>query len=123
MVSFDPTWSAGYIDQGQFKNGTQHLLQGTTREMIASHMPYDYLWFLSYPITNTEFETGKLPCKTKSILISSEITKAEMQNEEQQLIISSIRIKENGVMTMIAEMLSIIIEKSVTFEKNNHLRI
>jgi hypothetical protein len=29
--------------------------------MIASHMPYDYLWqFLSYPITNTEFETGKL---------------------------------------------------------------
>jgi hypothetical protein len=22
MVSFDPTWSAGYIDQGQFKKGT-----------------------------------------------------------------------------------------------------
>jgi transglutaminase/protease-like cytokinesis protein 3 len=36
-------------------------------EMIASHMPYDYLWqFLSYPITNTEFETGKLlPVKPK----------------------------------------------------------
>jgi hypothetical protein len=52
-------------------------------------MPYDYLWqFLSYPITNTEFETGKLlPVKNQKYFdFEREITKAEMQNEEQQLI-------------------------------------
>jgi hypothetical protein len=89
-------------------------------------MPYDYLWqFLSYPITNTEFETGKLlPVKNQKYFdFEQEITKAEMQNEATIDHVSSIRIKENGVTNMIAEMLSIIIEKSVTFEKNNHLRI
>jgi hypothetical protein len=52
-------------------------------EMIASHMPYDYLWqFLSYPITNTEFETGKLlPVNQKSILISSKkLKKCKMKS-------------------------------------------
>ena len=79
-------------------------------EMITSHMPYDYLWqFLSYPITNAEFETGKLlPLKSKKYFdFEQEITKAEMQAEDQQLIASSIRIKENGITNvMIAEMLS-----------------
>jgi hypothetical protein len=108
---FDPTWSAGYIDQGQFKKRVRNTYYKVLpEEMIASHMPYDYLWqFLSYPITNTEFETGKLlPVKTKKYFdFEQEITKAEMQNEEQQLIVSSIRIKENGVTNaMIAEMLS-----------------
>jgi hypothetical protein len=44
--------------------------------MIASHMPYDYLWqFLSYPITNTEFETGKLlPENQKYFDFEQEIT-------------------------------------------------
>jgi hypothetical protein len=108
---FDPTWSAGYIDQGQFKKrrrDTYYKMQ--PEEMIASHMPYDYLWqFLSYPITNAEFETGKLlPVKTKKYFdFEQEITRSETQNEEQQLIASSIRIKENGITNaMIAEMLS-----------------
>jgi len=108
---FDPTWAAGYIDQGQFKKrmrDTYYKLQ--PEEMITSHMPYDYLWqFLSYPITNAEFETGKLlPLKSKKYFdFEQEITKAEMQAEDQQLIRSSIRIKENGITNaMIAEMLS-----------------
>lgn len=108
---FDPTWSAGYVDQGQFKKRVRNTYYKVLpEEMIASHMPYDYLWqFLSYPVTNTEFETGKLlPLKSKKYFdFEQEITKAEMQNEEQQLIASSIRIKENGITNaMIAEMLS-----------------
>jgi hypothetical protein len=52
----------------------------------------------------------------------SEITKAEMQNEEQQLIVSSIRIKENGVTNHDSRDVIYNNRKSVTFEKNNHLR-
>ena len=108
---FDPTWAAGYIDGGQFKKrlrDTYYKVQ--PQEMIVSHMPYDYVWqFLNYPITNAEFSTGKLlPSKAKKhVDFEQEIAKATMQDEEQQLIASSKRIRENGITnTMIAEMLS-----------------
>jgi hypothetical protein len=42
MVSFDPTWAAGYIDQGQSVRTI--LITGKPEEMIKSHMPYDYVW-------------------------------------------------------------------------------
>lgn len=108
---FDPTWSAGYIDQGQFKKRMRNTYYKVKpEEMIVTHMPYDYIWqFLAHTINNAEFETGKLiPLKTKRYFdFEQEITKAEMQNEEQQLIASSIRIKENGITNaLITEMLS-----------------
>jgi transglutaminase/protease-like cytokinesis protein 3 len=38
MVSFDPTWSAGYIDQGQFKKQVRNTYYKVLpEEMIASH--------------------------------------------------------------------------------------
>lgn len=108
---FDPTWAAGYIDEGHFKKrlrDTYYKVQ--PEEMILSHMPYDYMWqFLSYPINNMEFTTGKLnPTKTKKYVnYYQEIALAENVSEEQQLINSSIRIKESGVVnTMISDMLS-----------------
>jgi hypothetical protein len=32
MVSFDPTWAAGYIDQGQFRNEFEILITGKPEE-------------------------------------------------------------------------------------------
>jgi hypothetical protein len=108
---FDPTWAAGYIDGGQFKKrvrDTYYKLQ--PEEMIASHMPYDYLWqFISYPITNAEFTTAKmLPSKIKKYIdFNQEIFKAYSLGEEEQLLASSNRIKENGVTnSMISDILS-----------------
>ncbi|MBU0940480.1 MAG: hypothetical protein KKD36_03475 [Bacteroidetes bacterium] len=108
---FDPTWAAGYIDGGQFKKrvrDTYYKLQ--PEEMIASHMPYDYLWqFISNPITNAEFTTGKmLPSKIKKYIdFNQEIFKAYSLGEEEQLLASSNRIKENGVTnSMISDILS-----------------
>ena len=108
---FDPTWAAGYIDGGQFKKrvrDTYYKLQ--PEEMIASHMPYDYLWqFISNPITNAEFTTAKmLPSKIKKYIdFNQEIFKAYSLGEEEQLLASSNRIKENGVTnSMISDILS-----------------
>ncbi|MBX9887973.1 MAG: hypothetical protein K2Y30_08585 [Flavobacteriaceae bacterium] len=108
---FDPTWAAGYIDGGQFKKrvrDTYYKLQ--PEEMIASHMPYDYLWqFISYPITNAEFTTAKmLPSKIKKYIdFNQEIFKAYSLGEEEQLLASSNRIKEYGVTnSMISDILS-----------------
>jgi hypothetical protein len=98
---FDPTWSAGYIDGGQFKKrfrDTYYKVQ--PEQMIKSHMPYDYVWqLLDYPITNTEFTTGKaLPSQTKRYVdYEQEIAQTASLNEEQQLIASTKRIKENGI--------------------------
>jgi hypothetical protein len=56
--------------------------------MIASHMPYDYLWqFCLIPLPILNLRQANYYLKTKSILISSKKLPAEMQNEEQQLII------------------------------------
>ena len=108
---FDPTWAAGYIDGGQFKKrvrDTYYKLQ--PEEMITSHMPYDYLWqFISNPITNAEFTTAKmLPSKIKKYIdFNQEIFKAYSLGEEEQLLASSNRIKENGVTnSMISDILS-----------------
>ncbi len=58
---FDPTWGAGYVDNGKFYkklNNTYFKVQPA--QIIASHIPFDYLWqFLNYPISNGEFYEGK----------------------------------------------------------------
>lgn len=108
---FDPTWSAGYVDHGRFKKRIKdRYYKVQPEEMIATHMPYDYLWqFLSSPLNNTEFTTGKLVSTSAKIYFDfeQEIAKQETQTEEQQLIASSARIRENGITNaMIAEVLT-----------------
>jgi hypothetical protein len=52
MVSFDPTWSAGYIDQGQFKTSNTLITRYYQRKP-------DYLW--QFCLIITRFETGTEP--------------------------------------------------------------
>jgi hypothetical protein len=59
---FDPTWGAGYVQNGKFykrKDKSYFMIKPT--RLIKTHMPFDPLWqLLNYPITNQEFYEGKI---------------------------------------------------------------
>jgi hypothetical protein len=76
-------------------------------------------FLIPLPILNSDRKL--LPsCKKKKYFDSNKkLPKAEMQDEEQQLIASSKKELNGTSNTMIAEMLSITIGKSVTYKKNN----
>lgn len=59
---FDPTWGSGYVHNEKFyKKLNNNYFKVLPSKMIQSHMPFDYLWqFLSNPITNGEFYSGKV---------------------------------------------------------------
>ncbi len=98
---YDPTWASGYITNGKFVTKFNNAYYNTTpSKSIQSHMPFDYMWqFLSRPVTNREFFTGKLT-EEKPITnydFSSEITQYEQLSDDQKAFESSQRVEENGV--------------------------
>jgi transglutaminase/protease-like cytokinesis protein 3 len=57
---FDPTWGAGYVNKYFIKKLNNAYFKVEPAQIIASHIPFDYLWqFLNYPITNGEFMKAK----------------------------------------------------------------
>jgi hypothetical protein len=55
MVSFDPTWAAGYIDQGQFRKRIRDPYYSSATRGNDKITYADDGRHLSYPINNTEF--------------------------------------------------------------------
>jgi len=57
---FDPTWGAGYINEGRFvKSFNNSFYKVPPESLISDHMPFDPMYqFLSYPLTNKEFING-----------------------------------------------------------------
>jgi hypothetical protein len=107
----DPTWGSGYVDQGKFvKKVDNHYFKANPSAIIASHMPYDYMWqFLNYPLSNQEFYNGRTGINNakKRFDYESAISKYYTLSEIEQLISSSARIKKNGVInTMISDRLA-----------------
>ncbi len=98
---FDPTWGAGFVDKNKyFKKINNNFFKVTPDQMINSHMPFDYLWqFLSYPITNQEFISGKtLVNKAKKEFdYSSEIARYEFLPKVDAFFESAQRIEKNGI--------------------------
>ena len=98
---FDPTWGAGYVNNGKFsKKINNSYFKVTPAAIIASHIPFDYLWqFSNYPITNGEFYEGKIQInKTKKFFdFEKEIIKYNDLSEADQLFASAERIEKNGL--------------------------
>lgn len=99
---FDPTWSAGYIEGQKFiKKLNNSFFRVEPSKMVASHMPFDYLWqFLNSPITNQEFISGKLDVNKPKINFEFEI---EIDNYEKlsdgdKAFEASKRIEKNGLL-------------------------
>jgi len=98
---FDPTWGSGYVNNGRFfKKINNYYFKAETAKIIASHMPFDYLWqFSNYPITNSEFYEGEIQInKTKKYFdFEKEIIKYNSLFEADQLWNSAERIEKNGL--------------------------
>ncbi|MEN9909755.1 MAG: hypothetical protein RLZZ540_2904 [Bacteroidota bacterium] len=98
---FDPTWGAGGITNGKFiKKLNNTYFKVEPSKIIASHMPFDYLWqFLNYPVTNGEFYGGKTQLdKTKKYFdFEKEIVLYYDISENDQLFESAVRIEKNGL--------------------------
>ena len=105
---FDPTWGSGYVNNGKFSKKLNNVyFKSEPAKIIASHIPFDYLWqFSNYPITNGEFYEGKIQInKTKSYFdFEKEINKYYAMSEADQLFTAAERIEKNGLKnTMILE--------------------
>ncbi|MFV8321537.1 transglutaminase domain-containing protein [Flavobacterium sp. LS2R12] len=98
---FDPTWGSGYVNNGRFsKKINNYYFKADPTKIIASHIPFDYLWqFSNYPITNGEFYEGKIQInKNKKYFdFEKEITKYNDLSEADQLFASAERIEKNGL--------------------------
>nr|WP_315212054.1 transglutaminase domain-containing protein [uncultured Flavobacterium sp.] len=98
---FDPTWGSGYVNNGRFsKKINNYYFKAEPANIIASHIPFDYLWqFSNYPITNGEFYEGKIQInKNKKFFdFEKEITKYNDLSEADQLFASAERIEKNGL--------------------------
>lgn len=98
---FDPTWGSGYVDNGRFsKKINNYYFKAQPDKIIASHIPFDYLWqFSNYPITNNEFYEGKTQInKTKKYFdFEKEIAKNNSLSEAKKLDAAAERIEKNGI--------------------------
>ena len=98
---FDPTWGSGYVNNGRFsKKINNYYFKADPTKIIASHIPFDYLWqFSNYPITNGEFYEGKIQInKNKKYFdFEKEIAKYNALSEADQLFASAERIEKNGL--------------------------
>ena len=98
---FDPTWGSGYVNNGKFfKKINDFYFKVEPNKIIASHMPFDYLWqFLNYPITNKEFYEGKtqLNNSKKYFDFDKEITIYDSLSEVDKAFESSERMEKNGL--------------------------
>lgn len=109
---FDPTWGAGGINNGVFiKKLNNSYFKIAPSKMIASHMPFDYLWqFSNYPINNQEFTAGKIQIdKSKKYFdFEKEMIRYNTLSETDKLVESIGRMEKNGINNpLIAERLEV----------------
>lgn len=118
---FDPTWGAGSVNNNAF---TQKLnnkyFKVNPEQMIASHMPFDYLWqLLNNPITHQEFIEGKTSTNKNRYDFSSEIAKYESLPSKDQLFETAQRIEKNGIKNQLILNAYNHAKKSWTVERDN----
>lgn len=97
---FDPTWGAGYIDKQRFvKRLNNNFFKVSPQKMIATHMPFDYMWqFLNSPWNNQEFYAGKEAAnKPKTNFdYQAEIAKYERLSEAEKNFQAAARVEKGG---------------------------
>jgi hypothetical protein len=124
---FDPTWGAGYVNNGKFyKKINNAYFKVEPAKIIGSHIPFDYLWqFLNYPITNGEFYEGNIQINKskKCFNFEKEIVKYNALSEIDQLFETAERIQKNGLKnTMIVERYESKREQLVYLQQNGNIK-
>lgn len=99
---FDATWGAGFVEKNLFtKKLNNTYFKVEPAKMIASHMPFDYMWqFLNSPVTNQEFMSGKMDtAKPKTNFnYAAEIAKYEKLPNADKAFETAERIEKNGLL-------------------------
>ena len=97
---FDPTWAAGYINNGAFVPKINNAFyKASPMNFIQVHMPFDPLWQLLYhPVSFTDFNSGRVKEDSGSAYFNfpDSITVYEKQNESERNQASYTRIDNNG---------------------------
>lgn len=100
-VLLDPTWGAGYAQNGKYvKKQNDFYFKTKPDQLVKSHMPFDPLWqFLNYPINHQEFYEGKASANAKKSFFSYSDTLLcyEKQSDIEKLVSANRRIERNGV--------------------------
>jgi len=98
---FDPTWGSGYITNKKFvKQINNSYFLAAPRNLIKSHMPFDYLWqFLYYPVSNHEFYEGRTQENTSKPFFNykDSIAVFEKQDKMTYYVAAATRIEKNGL--------------------------
>jgi len=98
---FDPTWGSGYVANKKFvKKINNSYFQAAPRNLVKSHMPFDYLWqFLYYPVSNQEFYEGKTQENTSKPFFNykDSIAVFEKQDKMAYYAAAATRIEKNGL--------------------------
>jgi transglutaminase/protease-like cytokinesis protein 3 len=96
----DPTWGSGYIQNSRFIHKVNDKYYNVKpEEIINSHYPFDPLWqFSYYPVSFTEFSSGKLQQKEgkKYFNFADTLYRYENQPATARLKSSYKRIKDYG---------------------------
>lgn len=128
LYLFDPTWAAGYNLDGKFvRRINEAYFMVTPSKIIASHMPFDYMWqFLNYPYTYGEFHDGKpKPGVTKDFFAFADTLAAyEKLGPIEKNEAAARRIEANGRMTsMIYERLRYLKTEIENHRQNEKINI
>lgn len=112
---FDPTWGSGYVNNNKFyKKLNNDYFKALPTTLIASHMPFDYLWqFLNYPVSNQEFYEGKTDQdNTKPFFdYTDSIAAYNKLDHVAQMEASARRIEKNGL------------KNAMLFDRLQHLKL
>ncbi|GIZ07306.1 hypothetical protein FUMI01_00330 [Flavobacterium sp. UMI-01] len=120
----DPTWGAGGVQNGIFvKKLNNQFYKVAPEKMVASHLPFDYLWqFLQNPITFETFVSGKIqqPPLKRDFDFNKEILRYNTLSETDKSIETIARIEENKFSSspVIASYLSVL-KKNAALQRQN----
>ncbi len=98
---FDPTWGAGYIQDGKFvRSFSPEYFMADPEAFIASHMPLDPMWqCLDQPFSIQDFYHGERKKKNDDLnyTFADSINDYMQLTRIQQYEVTLRRIEENGI--------------------------
>jgi hypothetical protein len=111
---YDPTWSAGYIDNSTnkfVKQFNKDYFETLPQKFLQNHIPFDCIWqLMEYPISYNDFVNGKFNSTSISMNFNDSIQQFFRQNELEQNQGMLRRIENNGV------------ANQLVFDRVNHLK-
>jgi transglutaminase/protease-like cytokinesis protein 3 len=113
----DPTWGAGYLQDGRFvRSFTYEYFMISPENFITSHMPFDLMWqCLYHPVSIEDFYYGEIQKSSDNELFdyADSISTYEKLPLIQQYEITIRRIQQNGVRNTLIRDYALFIKQTI----------